>query len=116
MSTNLQHIFVPLNLTNETSQTLKLQFSYIIEQFINNQYVTASQIEPLRDMLSNIVSNHPKLLDLFKNKLKTGCFFALHIQHYDPEILNLPWCIAKDSFSGKSIEDIDQIFLINNLT
>jgi tetratricopeptide (TPR) repeat protein/GTPase SAR1 family protein len=109
------HIKIPLELSQETIQALKEQFAFVVQAIESNQSVRFNEIKPLCDLLSQVIQEQSEFMDVLSNQLKTGEFFAIHLQHHDPEILNLPWCMAKDPVSGTRIEDIPQIYLINNL-
>jgi tetratricopeptide (TPR) repeat protein len=109
------HIKIPLELSQETIQELKEQFALVVQAIESNQSVRYNEIKPLCDLMSQVIQEQSAFMDVLSNQLKTGEFFAIHLQHHDPEILNLPWCMAKDPISGTRIEDISQIYLINNL-
>ncbi|ETR72312.1 MAG: TPR repeat-containing protein [Candidatus Magnetoglobus multicellularis str. Araruama] len=109
------HIKIPLELSQQIIQKLKEQFALVVQAIESNQNVRFSEIAPLCDLLSQVIQKQPAFMDVLSNQLKTGEFFTIHLQHHDPEILNLPWCMAKDPVSGTRIEDNPQIYLINNL-
>jgi tetratricopeptide (TPR) repeat protein len=111
----LNHIYISLELSQQVTQALKAQFSCVVAEIENKQMLAYKDMMPLADMLSDVINGQAEFIDLFQNKLKTGDFFAIHLQHHDPEILNLPWCMAKDAVSGKRIENISQIYFINHL-
>jgi tetratricopeptide (TPR) repeat protein len=109
------HIKIPLELSQETIQELKEQFTLVVQAIESNQSVRFNEIKPLCDLMSQVIQEQPAFMDVLSNQLKTGEFFSFHLQHHDPEILNMPWCMAKDPISGTRIADIKQIYLINNL-
>jgi tRNA A37 methylthiotransferase MiaB len=85
------HIKIPLELSQETIQELKEQFALVVQAIESKQNVRFSEIAPLCDLMSQVIQEQSAFMDVLSNQLKTGEFFAIHLQHHDPEILNLPW-------------------------
>jgi len=110
-----KHINIPLELSQQTTKELKEQFANVVQAFEIKQSVRFNEIKPLCELLTQVILEQPAFMDVLSSQLKTYDFFAIHLQHHDPELLNLPWCMAKDPVSGKRIEDISNIYLISNL-
>jgi len=112
---SLNHVYINLNISDEHTESLKKQFNHVVDAIEKNRFVSPSDLNPLCDLLSEIINNQDQFVSICENKLNSGDFFVIHIQHKDPEILNLPWLLAKDYLSNKRIEDIRQIYLMNDI-
>ena len=83
------HIKIPLELSQQTIQELKEQFALVVQAIESKQNVRFSEIAPLCDLMSQVIQEQPAFMDVLSNQLKTGEFFAIHLQHHDPGFPNI---------------------------
>ncbi|ETR64794.1 MAG: hypothetical protein OMM_15334, partial [Candidatus Magnetoglobus multicellularis str. Araruama] len=106
---------IKLQISKQTTQTLKTQFTTLVNAIETQKYALHSDIQPLTQTLTEVVNNNSQLSELLKTTNDSGEFFVVTLQHHDPEILNLPWGMAVDKNSNKQLIDIQQIYLTKGL-
>jgi tetratricopeptide (TPR) repeat protein len=104
-----------LELTHQQVENLKRHYAGVVKHLENRLPLNHSVLENLKVELTGIVNLLPEWKKVLNDIYNSGDYYRLLLRHRDNEILNLPWSMAVDKNSGKSLGAIRQLYLCKGI-
>jgi len=105
---------IHLELSDNTREALKSSFSRVVSFLEKGGSLNTRVLHDLEKDLSTVVAQHKHLISILKEIASSNQFYHVNLCHPDAEILNLPWGIAMDPISQRSLNQISQLFMSKN--
>ncbi len=102
---------IALDIADEQIRNLKELNSKIVKFLEDRFSLKIKIIDELRQELTKVIEEQKELIEILEKVNKSGDYYDVLLTHADNEILNLPWRMAEDPVSGKSLGSIQQLLL-----
>ena len=105
-----------VELTQQQVENLKHHYAGVVKHLENRLPLNHRVLENLKLELTGIVNLLPEWKKVLNDIYHSGDYYRLLLRHRDNEILNLPWNMAIDKNSGKSLGTIRQLYLCKGIS
>ena len=102
---------IKLTINDKQRQRLIENHGKIVNRLENKLPVQPKDISDLHEELSAVVKKMSEMIEVLTDINRTGQHTHLRLLHEDNEILNLPWSLARDPVSKKSLAQIEELYL-----
>ncbi len=110
-------IWTPILLepTDEQLASLKTLNARLMKYLEEGASLRTTTLDTLRDAMSEVVNQTASFRAVLDDLSDSGDHIAVQLEHPDNEILNLPWAMAVDSRSQRSLGNIGQLYLTKRI-